>query len=374
MSALLVMLAASWPHCYLLPSHPVFGESVFGSPTLRQEAQAAKAVFVGQLTATRFMGDETRGLADFTVKEVLRGHPVLKGKKVVTIPRHLPHVGQSYLLYCDVAKGEIDAYRGIPLSSPQAVEYARKAMAMKEADLVFFFHHLDSKDAEVAKDARYELMGAKASSLVKAGPKLDASKLRKWLKNPKTPGQRMSLYAFLLGTCGRRADVKLLRALLDSKEERCQAAATGLFVSCVLLDGTAGVAGLKRTLEGADLLPRIHALIAVRFLHEELPGRVAKGRLAALVQPSLKREDVADLAIEILRSMKAWSAAPEVLAVAEKKWGSAPLLKRSVLRYCLQCQGVPQAKAHVDKMRKSDPGRVAEVEEALKLEARTAKP
>ncbi|MGL4550932.1 MAG: hypothetical protein ACRC33_07070, partial [Gemmataceae bacterium] len=118
---------------------------------------------------------------------------------------------------------------------------------------------------------------------------------------------------------------------------------------------------------------RYAALRGVRFLHEFRPDLMPKKDLVDAVCILLAQDDISDMAIEDLRKWKEWGVADRVLAVT-KTAGYKDLLviRRAVLRYCLQCEGHPAAAAYVAARRKEDAEAVKDAEELLKLDAEPA--
>jgi hypothetical protein len=77
---------------------------------------------------------------------------------------------------------------------------------------------------------------------------------------------------------------------------------------------------------------------------------------------------MADIPIEYLRKWRCWDLTNQVLAASGRKSHDLPMIKRSILRYALQC---PDAKAaeFIAAQRKADASLVAEVEQMLEQEA-----
>ncbi len=65
-----------------------------------------------------------------------------------------------------------------------------------------------------------EFAKATDQDIAQVARKLDAEKLRGWLKDKRTPSERLSVYALLLGACGNDADARFLQSLLDDASER----------------------------------------------------------------------------------------------------------------------------------------------------------
>src|SRR5262249_48018490 len=175
-------------------------------------------VLYGTLTDSRLQADGG-GSTDFRVEQVVKADRGL-APRTVTIPRYVPFDPKEpprYLLYCDTSKGRLDPYRGIVVSAA-AGEYVRGAAAVdpkdRAASLRYHFNFLEHADAEIAADAFLEFAKATDREIGEAAPKLNADKLRTWIKDVRTPTQRLGMYAFLLGSCGNESDVELFRSLL----------------------------------------------------------------------------------------------------------------------------------------------------------------
>src|SRR5262245_35072026 len=103
-------------------------------PTFRKEAASAGLVVYGTLANPRKAAGKIRadGTPDHDTTElhilaVVKPHPLLKERKVLVVPRLLAgeHVGQRFLIFLDLEKGQFDPYRGVPVKSPAVVDYLR---------------------------------------------------------------------------------------------------------------------------------------------------------------------------------------------------------------------------------------------------------
>jgi hypothetical protein len=367
-----LLMTAGSPACSLCPDKGAL------SPTFRQEAALpmARLIVHGSIANPRATGGIT-GQTDFHIKTILRGEQFVKGKKVLVLPRFLPINDKAnppqYLLFCDIDGDRIDPYRGVLLKSEATVDYVKKSLALdsKEvvANLEFFFRHLDDPDPEVSRDAFSEFAKTSDADIARAAPRFQADKLRTWLLDPKTPPQRLGVYAVLLGACGKPDDIQLLRNLLDSKEERYLNAADGLLAGFLQQKPREGWEKVQEILSDGrkPLLLRLAVLRAVRFQYgaqpkESLP-QVLKAMRTLLVQG-----DLADLAIEDLRRFGIWNLTPDILALYGRKGYDSPLLKRAIVRYALVCPATDLTKKFLDQRRQEDPEMVKEVEEGLKFE------
>src|SRR5262249_22982946 len=154
----------------------------------------------------------------FRIKTVLKSDPILAGKTTVEVPRYVPisdpNNPPKYILFCDVYKDKIDVYRGVPVNSEAAAGYVKGLLALEgkpRADLLRYgFDYLEHADKELAADAYLEFAKATDAEIGQVAPKLAPAKLRGWLKDARTPPERLGLYAFLLGGCGGADDAALL--------------------------------------------------------------------------------------------------------------------------------------------------------------------
>jgi len=108
---------------------------------------------------------------------------------------------------------------------------------------------------------------------------------------------------------------------------------------------------------------RLAAVRTLRFYHGAQPkesrANVLKGLAAMIIQGEL-----ADLAIEDLRSWQMWDLTREVLGLYGKKGYDAPILQRAIIRYALSCKDNASLTFLADR-RRLEPDLVKEVEEML---------
>src|SRR5262249_8860731 len=130
-------------------------------------------------------------------------------------------------------------YRAVGVTSGRTAEYLRAALTIGPKDvraaLLFFFGHLDHADREIAADAFMELTRVPDQVIGEVAKELPPEPLRRWLRSPTTPEERLGLYAFLLGRCGDARDVAWFQAALDRPGERLAAAYDGLLGGYVQL-------------------------------------------------------------------------------------------------------------------------------------------
>lgn len=348
---------------------------VMSRGTLRQEAASAKLVLFGTLSNPRLnAGNGTGAGTDLLIEHVIKPHAIVAGRKVVTLPRWVPvdlKDPPKFLVFCDVFNGALDPYQGGPVKTAAVVEYLKGAMALEKADkaqqLTYFARFLDDADTNVAADAFLEFAKSDDRDVARFARQLDAARLRKLLADPQTPGERLSLFAFMLGACGTAADGDFLARLLRQPDERVQAAYGGVLAGYIMLRPTDGWKLAYAILGDSKrkFSERASVQSTLRFFHgarQEARPEILRGM--ALVLP---QGDMADLAIEDLRQWQWWDLTAEVLSQFGKKSHASPLVRRSMVRYALTCPQ-PEAKQFIGKLRSSEPDLVKDVEESLAFE------
>jgi hypothetical protein len=342
-------------------------------PTLRMRYAAAKIVAHGVLKNPRFDPQTDRGYTDFHITTILKDDPARKNQKSLVVPQYLPVIGDTpaaYLLFCDVADGKLEPQPGLS-SRPAVVEYLKAAAVIEDTDpakkLGFFFQYLDSADPTVAADAFLEFARATDVEILKASAKLDAAKVRKLIADPHSPVERLGVYAFLLGVCGKETDAQFLAALVTQNPlpERTTAAFGGLLAGYVMLapkDGWTFTAAILAN-EKRGYAERLSALGAVRFFQATRTAE-SKTQVLRCCAALLPHGDLADQAIEDLRRWGYWELTKEVLAQYGKPTHNAPIVKRSLVRYALTCPN-EEARVFIAALRQMEPKLVHDVEEML---------
>lgn len=344
--------------------------------TFRQEARTSKFVVIGTLANPRLVGDQ--GYTDLAVEHVVKDDPALGRRKTLTLSRWTPVDPKKpprVLVFFDVYDGKLDPFRGVTLRGTGLAEYLKGGLDLDDRDrvasLLYYFRFLDSPDPDVAADAFLEFAKATDREIGAVGPKLDPAKVRKLLADPKTPPERLGVFAFLLGACGTKADADTLAALLSKNDERTSAALSGILGGYIEMrpdDGFKRAVALV-TDDKRPYQDKLAALGTLRFFQAYKPAELRKPVLAGMAAV-VSRGDMADMAIEDLRRWKWWDLTGHILAQYGKPTHSAPLVKNAILRYALTCPDADAA-AFVKAERARDPALVREVEESLEFERPT---
>ncbi len=343
------------------------------APTLRQEAAqpSARMILFGTLDNPRV--STTTNLA---VETVLRSDPIFSVKKELDLGRYLPISDPKnpphFLVFCDVNNDKIDPYRGVLLAGADGLAYVQKTLTLDPKDpggnLDFYFRYLENPDKAVAQDAFLEFARANDFQIGQASAKLSAEKLRAWIKDPQTPTERVSLYAFLLGGCGGDADDDFLSAQLQDESERSVSVYDGCLGGYIHLrprEGWAKAAAVLRN--GRKPLPmRLAVVRTVRMNHGWRPKESHDDVLRCLMA-EIAQGELADVAIEDLRRWKMWNLTPDILALWGKKGFDAPIMERAIVRYALSCDD-EASKQFIAERRRADTDLVKDVEESLQFE------
>jgi hypothetical protein len=361
-----------------------FGCRYFGveQKTLLQESKAATAVVYGRVLSVPSAPDPMDGpeprarTAELLIEQVLKGHPTLARRKVIRLPSGAGPDGtgpERLVVFLDLRKGQLELYRGFLDNRGELCAYLKAARALPAKDrkraFHFFFRHLEHANAELAGDALLEMQQFAPAELKAFAPRLPADIIARWLRKPKLQClYGLSHYSVLLGYCGTDRHADLLSKLLDLPQH---AGVEGLWVGYVLLRPEDGWARLRRTLgdEKREFTARYAALRALRYLRANHANLASKRKAADAVCLLLGQEDFVDIAIEQLRKWGCWDRADRVLGVRKTAGYKLPIVRRAVLRYCLQCQGNAAAAAYIAELRnKEDGDMIEEAEELLKLE------
>lgn len=352
------------------------------SSTMLKEADLASLILYGKLTNAKLDPKDPNGAGttDLVIDTVVKTHEILGDKKVVTLPKYIPLEKDQdikYLIFCDVYKGKIDPYRGVPAKADSRIAgYLKGALAVKEKPAVerlkFFFDYLDDADGEVSSDAYKEFGNADYKDVRGLAEKLPADKIAGWLKDPNTLTIRLGLYGSLLGHCGKPEQAKLLRGMIDDPDHKLTTGIDGMLAGYVMLAPKEGWDYVAAMLADSkrEFMQRYAALRAVRFFHEYRPDVVSKDKVVAALLPTLSQKDIADLVVEDFRKWGSWEQAERVLDLYGKPGFSEPIVKRAVMRFALTCppEKSKRAAEFVAERRKENAKYVEEIEELLSYE------
>jgi hypothetical protein len=346
--------------------------------TLREDVRFAKFVVLGTATDSKINADMTSETA-IAVESVVKDDPFLKDQKRLSLPRYIPVDAKNpptFILFGDLFNGKADLYRGVPVKDRAVVEYLREVVKLddkqRQKSLLYYFHHLDSPYPEIAADAFLEFAKANDLEVANVAKAVQPDRLRKLLLDPKTPPERLSLFAFLLGSCGEAKDEGFLKQLLAKNDDRTQASLGGILGGLIELKPKEGWNATTKIVADAkeSFANRLSALNTVRF-YQGCKAMEHREAILAALRPVILDGELADMAIEDLRrwGWRDWTKL--ILEQAPKPSHAAPIVQRAIVRYAVCCPD-PACVDFVQAYRRAHPSVVQEVEEGLEFEKPTA--
>jgi hypothetical protein len=352
-----------------------------GSNSISKDLAEASAVVHVRLVSVCPDPDSENGSTTFRIIHVLKSHPLLKGKTEVTysgmIPVPIPAGKPEFIILMKTHHKELGIFQGITVHSPVTIDYVKCLLMMDHASprqrLRFYFDYLNDADSDLAEDALGEFFDPDGSysDLRAVASECPAEKVAEWVHDPKTPTDRVVLYAALLGHCGTAKHAELLRKLLDDPKKWDSSRVDGVLFGYVLLKPKEGWAYLDGILkdQSKDFMLRYAALCVARFFWEWRPDVVSQKDVVAAVMQLLDQEDIADLAIEDLRKWNEYNATDRILALAGKKTHDSRIVRRAILLFALCAQTKNKAAAdYVVMKREEDADAVKDAEEVLRME------
>lgn len=347
-------------------------------PTMVDDYAKSMAVVLVHVETDAVLDGNGTFETEFIIDDVLKSHDFLKGKKSFKLKRKIDKGPSRILLFCDIYKDRLDAYRGVEVvPDGDMIKYFRGAVAKAERPigerLRFAFDYLNSSDLNVATDAFREFAIADYKDYMTMAKELPPDRIAGWLTDPKTQPYRYGLYGSLLGHCGTPEHARMLR----KKIEDCIKAKTtdidGLLAGYVMIsprEAWSYVQELLRDSDG-DFLVRYACVRTATFLRDQRADLVGKKDLIEAVKLVLETPDMADIGIEFLRKSEAWDCTAQVLGLCGKKLPGKDFdndfIKRAILRFALRCPD-ERARVFVQDMRSRNPEFVSITEELLKLE------
>ena len=375
---------------------PTAAHSAPTGTTLAGEVAQADLIIYGTLSNAKQVdpNDTNKGTTDLAIDLVIKSHAIAKDKDgkdkmSITIPRYVPPEGGGkavkYLIFFNVVNGQLDPYRGDTFPADSNLpEYLKGAIAVRQKDTVtrlqYFFNYLEDKDIVISGDAYNEFAVADYKDVREISPKLPAETILKWLKDPNTRGTRFGLYGLMLGHCGKPADAKAVRALLDDKERSLSSGLDGIVVGYTLLDPKAGWDFLGSLVKSDSEFPvKYAALRTARFFWEYRPDIIAHKQVLDVMKELMDQHDIADMPIEDLRKWKVWELTPQILSYAKKEsHNTIPINNRAILKFAIAASWADPKNAaaaeFVAEARKKDAKRVEFLEELLKDEVKPPAP
>ena len=137
------------------------------------------------------------GETDLVLLDVIKPHPIIKDRKVFTLPRYLPNPDKNkpytFILLGEMYRNKLDFYKGIAADA-RLVQYIRDFMKLDPqkpiARLRYYMDYLEDANQTIAEDAYTELLRAAAAERHEVARTLSAAKVWTWLRDPKSEPRR----------------------------------------------------------------------------------------------------------------------------------------------------------------------------------------
>ena len=253
-----------------------------GGPTVVGDyAQAMVVVLVHVDQEPTFDAKSDDYFTEVIIDQVIKPHDFVKDKKSLKLKRRIGKSKSQFVLFCDVFRDKIDAYRGVEVApNSELIKYIQGAIACKEKAigerLRYAFDFLNSSDREVAMDAYREFAIADYKDYMTMAKTLPGDKIAGWLKDPATPPFRYGLYSSLLGHCGTAEHAKLLRSKIEDSIKNKSSDFDGLLAGYVMLQPKEAWDFVRSVLRDGkeDFLVRYACVRTASFLREQRPDLV----------------------------------------------------------------------------------------------------
>jgi hypothetical protein len=370
--------------------------------TLSEETRGADAVVLAKLLkeapASANAADPNSGTATFQISEVLHGQEALKGAKEIGVVFFGDSSRVKTYLVNGIGKDKIDWTTPLPLSEA-AVGYVKQLPTVPQtgADrLAFFQEYLENADPLLAQDSYDEFARAPYAELRDLKGRMKHDRVVKWVQDPEVSPSRRRLYLTMLGICGSKADVPMLKAMISSdfdamkpileqmsqtalvmggpislpvwidavqQEERRKKLGLDALVACYLiLEGPDGLELVEnRFLKNphAEYTHIYSTIMALRFHGDENTGVLPKERLLSSMRLLLDNPDFADQVILDLSRWEDWSVLDRIVEMF-KKSDSKGYVRQPVVSYLTVASEQPgdvgtRAKAAMAELEKLDP-------------------
>jgi hypothetical protein len=321
------------------------------------------------------------GQIELMLDDLIVPHARVLGRKSILLPYHRQASPKKFLVALELLKnGTIDPIVGLEMDAVGETErFVRGALALKDKSgagrAAYAVDFLLSPNNGVSNSAAVELGRLGRADFRKVAKTSRPDRWVEALKNDKTEPAQLAVCAMLLAHCGEKQHAVVVRRLLDDPKRSGGSTRSELFLAYVLLDPEKGWPLVAETphQKGATFMDSYAALKAVRAVYSEYKDVIPEKKSLAAIASLLEVTALADFAVEDMRRWQRWEYCDAILQMPAKKGFDRPIIRRSVLRFALQCP-TQQAKDYVNALRMRDQELVEETEELLALELAPAKP
>ncbi len=350
--------------------------------TLAEQIAQTDAAIIGEWVSG-IKPDFDAGTAGSTVYRINKlinspNNPKLKVGQEITVEGYYPGEKGKFVLILGTLDGELSWMSPLDISG-QGFEYVKNAPSPEEEPskrLAYYVKFLESSDPLIADDAYAEFANAPYKTIASVKDKFPREKLRTWVFSDETSVTRLGLYGLMLGLCGDKKDMELLKAKVIENDEEFRLGIDGIMAGYLILAGDEGLkvledAKLKPSLQTPSKVPfseTFASLQAVKFMWEYGGNRIAPEKLRGAQRILLDNPSLADLVIIDLARWQDWS----IIGRLKKMYGhepyDVPAIKRSIVGYLIQCikqkptepgkpvpEYVTEAETFLAELEKSDP-------------------
>lgn len=354
--------------------------------TFTEQIQQADVVVVAEFICAK--APESRddpGTTTAQVRQVFKGRDFVAVDQIIQLDlARSAEAGGSFLALGYQNAERFDWSASLDVSDSRLGYFNRLAEFERDSArrLGYFLPFLESTDALADADAFGEFEAATYPELVDLAPELSRLKLRKWIRDPKTKGERLGVYGLLLGMCGQAVDGKLLHEMIFEQfdNENFVPGLAGMIEGYLLLRGDRGLEEVDTRILQDEKVPfssAFAAMQAIRFLHSTATERVPVARLRKSMRLLVCRPEIADLAIADLGRMNDWEIQDQLVSLYGQEPFDVPSVKRAIVRYLLRCSkqnqkvdapcleavaAAEQAQQHLESLRRRDMKTVSDCE------------
>jgi hypothetical protein len=340
-------------------------------PTLCERRESAALVVVAELAS-----QEGASTKVFRVVQALTGKERLAGAETLRIPVDFAaKSGSLALLFAEGdAKSPLEKLEWSAVAvNETSLAYVARAPSLRtntDKRLTYFVPFLEHADATIAEDVYQEFGHAPLDKIISIADQLPFAKLRTWLVDPTIPQERKGFFGVVLGIAktdaDRRANLAVLRQVIDAKESDFRAGFDGVLGGYLLLEGERALADIgKRFFANPNAAEGDvrHAISAVRFYYEH-DRAIDRERFREALRPLVDRPEFAMTAILDLARWKDWSLVAKVAKTYDAAGYPQPATREAAVAYLIACPENAAGKA-LAELRGRDPKGVAAAE--LKL-------
>lgn len=342
--------------------------------SLAFEFEQANVIVYGHIANPKLTTNSGGGTTEFHVNQIIKDSAGFPRDKMLLLSRYLPILDPKsppkFVMFFHAPKKSLQPYWGKEIAAPGVLNFVAELQRYRNDRgnmLLLAAKHFDDADQAIADEAF--MVFAKADDKLIAGhaKKLDPTNLRKLIKAGELEPERLSMFAYLLGACGKDDDADLLRSILKNPQPRDYKAFEGIMAGYLTIRPREGWAFLHETLKSdkQSFLLRYAALRTMRFFYnansaENWP-RVSPNLALAIVQP-----DLSDIAIQDLLKWKRWEHTKLIVSCWDRPSHRSAIVKQSIVRYAIACPQ-PEARVLLDRARRQDPELVRDLEAESRL-------